>query len=56
MIKVSLNLIIHVIIKTIQVLRILHFIFNLHVGETVGRWTGTEVTHDYVNQVSSYYM
>lgn len=54
MIIVSLNLII--IIKTIQVLRILHVIFNLHVGETVGRWTGTEVTHDYVNQVSSYYM
>lgn len=22
-------------------------------GETVGRWTGTEVAHDYANQVSS---
>ena len=28
----------------------------IYLGETVGRWTGTEVSNDYGNQVSYYFV
>ena len=28
----------------------------MYLGETVGRWTGTEVSNDYGNQVSYYFV